>query len=226
MEQNSPNYKMTDFYLAIILAIIVVVVTYLLTKKLKKGVSIVLLTGLSDAGKTALFTKVVYNRTKKSVTSLKENEGRLDDLNLQLIDLPGADRLRDRYWEQYRNKARSVVFVIDSTTIEDKIRELSEYLYNLLSDGIIYRNKIQFIIACHKQDLNNSKKAAYIKPFIEKELNAVKATKTGQLGKTSNEEDEDYIKKLNLKEITFDKLGVNVIETSSKDTSQLMKLII
>lgn len=227
MEQNSPHYKQNDIYfVTILVAIIVVIVTYLITRKLKKGVNIVLLTGLSDAGKTGIFTKVVYNRAKKSVTSLKENEGHINDLNLQLIDLPGADRLRGRYWEQYRNKARSVVFVIDSTTIEDKIRELSEYLYTLLSDGIIHRNKIQFVIACNKQDLDNSKKASYIKPLIEKELNAIKATKIGQLGKTSNEEEEDYLEKLDLKEITLHKLNVSIIESSFKDTSQLMKLII
>lgn len=230
MSQSTPEpagYKFSDlqFYLALIVALVVVVLTYLLTRRIKRPINVVLLTGLSDSGKTAIFTKIIFNKPKKSVTSLKENEATIDELNLKLIDLPGADRLRSRCWEQYRAKARHVVFVIDSTTIDNEMRDLSEYLYTLLADGVIYKNKIQFTIACNKQDLDGASKKDVVRTMLERELNAIRSTKKGQLGKTSNEEEEDYLASRQDKDISFDSLNVNLIETSVYNPEQLIKTI-
>lgn len=225
-EAQDPNsYKSIDLYLALAVAIIVIIVTFLLSRKLKRPVNVVLLTGLSDSGKTAIFSKIIYNKFKKTVTSLKENESTINELNLELIDLPGAERLRGRYWESHRNKARHVVYIVDSTTVETKIRDLSEYLYTLLSDGIIYKNNIQFTIACNKQDLDDRKTKELIKPMLEKELNAIRKTKKGQLGKTSNEEEEDYLAARQEENLLLDSLNVNFIETSIHNLDQLIKTI-
>lgn len=217
------NYKMTDVYLALVLTLLVVIITYLLTRRLKKSTNVVLLTGLPDAGKTAIFTKIIFNKSKKSVTSLKENEAMINELNLKLIDLPGADRLRSRFWEQYRANARHVIFMLDSTNVENKIRDLSEYLYGLLSDGILYKNKIQFTVACNKQDVDGAQKKDVIKSQLEQELLAIRSTRAGQLGKTSNEEEEDYLAKREPQEILS---HVNFIETSVHNPEQLIKLIL
>lgn len=217
---------MDDIYIAILVAILAVVITFLLSRKFRQSVNVVLLTGLSDSGKTALFTKIIFNKPKRSVTSLKENEATIKELNLKLLDLPGAERLRSRYWERYRGEARHVIFIIDSTTLNKQLRDLSEYLYVLLSDGILYKNKIKFTIACNKQDLENASKKHEIKTILENELTAIKNTKTGQIGKASNEEDDDYLAKLDIKEISLDKLKVNLIETSINNPDQLVKIIL
>lgn len=217
---------MDQFYLTIVIAIILVVITFLVSRRLKRPANVVLLVGLSDSGKTAIFSKVIFNKPKKSVTSLKENEAAIDDLNLKFIDLPGAERLRSRYWEQYREKARHIVFVVDSTTVESKLRDLSEYLYLLLADPIIHKNKILFTIACNKQDLDDAQGKDSIKETLEKELNAIRNTKKGQLGKTSEEEEEDYLASLANKELSLDTLKVNLIETSLGNLDQLIRFIL
>ena len=221
----SPKKDNSQLYIAIAVAIIVIVITLLLSRRFKKSTRVVLLTGLSDSGKTAIFSKVIFNKAKKSVTSLKENEATSNDLNLKFIDLPGADRLRSRYWEQYRSKARHVIFVVDSSTVNGMLRDLSEYLYVLLSDGIVYKNQIRFTIACNKQDLENAKRKDQVKFILEKELNAIRDTRKGQLGKTSEEEDEDYLASQAGEEISLDALKVNFIETSMNNVDQLIKTI-
>lgn len=223
---DSSNYKMTDFYFALVLALVVILITYLLSRRLKKSTNVVLLVGLSDSGKTALFSKIIFNKPKKSVTSLKENEAMINEFNLKLIDLPGADRLRDRYWEQYRVQARHVIFILDSTTLEDKIRDVCAYLYVLLSDAILYKNKIQFTVACNKQDIEGAKRKDLIKLLLEKELDAIRSTKTGQLAKTSDQEDDDYLTKQCPGGVSLDLLNVNMIETSVHNPDQLIKLIL
>lgn len=221
----APNSSQSDIglYVAIAIAIVVIIITFLFSRRFRKSINVVLLIGLSDAGKTAIFTKIMFNKPKKSVTSLKENEGTNHDLNLKLIDLPGADRLRNRYWEQFRNKANHIVFVLDSTAVDSKLRDLSEYLYAILSDSVVHKNKMMFTITCHKQDLDEAKSIRDIKSVLEKELNAIRDTKKGQLGKTSEEEEEDYLVH---KDISFDALRVKFIETSSSNIDQLIKLII
>lgn len=222
---QTPSYRMTELYITILLAIIVVIITFLLSRKFRKTTNVVLLTGLSDSGKTAIFSKIVFNKPKKSVTSLKESEATINELGVKLVDLPGADRLRTLSWEKYRTQARHVVLVIDSTTVESSIRNLSEFLYSLLSDGILYTSKIRFTIACNKQDQDSALKKDDIKDLLEKELSAIKETKKGQLGKTSDEEIEDYIARIEGKSVSLDSLKVELIETSMYNPEELVKII-
>lgn len=224
-KQTTKNNS-NSLYIAILIAIIAILITTLIFRRLRRKLKIILLTGLSDAGKTAIFTKLVFNKPKKSVTSLKENEANLNEFNLKLLDLPGAERLRSRFWEQYRSTAQRIIFVIDSTNVNSKLRDLSEYLYSLLSDEILYRNKVKFTIACNKQDLDGADKRDKIREVLQMELNAIRATKTGQLGKTSDEEETDYLIRQDVKEITFDMLDVDFIETSMHNLDQLVKLML
>ena len=211
----------------VIVALLVIIISLFLTKKLfKRTPNVVLLVGLSDAGKTAIFNKLVFNKPKKSVTSLKENEASLDDLNLKLVDLPGAERLRPRLWEQYREKARNVIFVVDSTTVSSKLRDLSEYLYSLVSDPIISKNKIGFTIACHKQDIPDAVGPLSIKMILEKELTAIKETKKGQLRRTSDEETEDRLESLFENNISLDTLQVQIIRTSVNSIDELVRSVL
>lgn len=222
---NQTSDRMSDFYLALAIALVAVIITFLLSRRLKKPVNVILLTGIPDSGKTTLFTKIIFNESKKSVTSLKENEAVIEEMNIKLIDLPGADRLRGRFWEQFRSRARHIIFVVDSTTLETKMRDVSEHLYLVLSDASVHNNKVRVTIACNKQDVEEALKSEKIGPMLEKELVAIRNTKSGQLAKTSNEEREDYLSRMKTRDITFENLGVNLIETSAYEVEQLIKTI-
>lgn len=197
-------------------AIIVIVISFLITRRLRKTLRTVLLIGLSDAGKTAIFSRIVFNKPKKTVTSLKENEATVNDLNLKLIDLPGAERLRMRFWEQYRTKADHVMYVVDSANLKAKIGDLSEHLYQILADD---KFKANITIVCHKQDMEEAKSKSEVKSTLEKELNVIEKTKKGQLGKTSNEEENQQFQ-------FKGSLDMNFIETSINNIDQFVKIIL
>lgn len=229
-KQPIPNkeYNMSEYYLTLLVTFLVIVIVYLFTRRRRQLTNVVLLTGLSGAGKTAIFSKIIFNKQKKTLCSLRENEADNKDLNLKLIDLPGADRLRDLYWEQYRSKARHVIFVIDSTNIDSKVRDISDHLYNILSDSVVHKNNIKCTIACNKQDLPGAKPQDEIKSCLEKEINALRETKKGQLGKTSNEEDDDNIaKRFRADEhLTLDLLQVGLIQMSMHKPDNLIRILI
>lgn len=219
------KYKMTEIYVAVALAIFAILITFLLSRR-RKSVNTVALLGLSDAGKTAIFTKIIFNKLKTTVTSLKENDATSSDLNLRMIDIPGADRLRDRVWDQYKSKVNHILFIVDSTCIDNKLRDCSEYLYSILSDPNTHKNNTQFTIVSHKQDLDGAQSVDALREMIETELTSIKATKTGQLGKTSNEEVEDYLSRFGKEPVNLNSLGVNFIETSVHNLEQLIKIIL
>lgn len=225
---QNKEYNMSEYYLTLLATFLVIVIVYLFTRRRGKSTNVVLLTGLSGAGKTAIFSKIIFNKQKKSFSSLRENEADNKDLNLKLIDLPGADRLRDLFWEQFRSKAKHVIIVLDSTDIDSKIRDLSDHLYKILSDSIVHKNNIKCTIACNKQDLPGAKSKDEIKSCLENEINALRVTKKGQLGKTSNEEDDDLIAKRFSpdEDLTLDLLQVDLIHTSMHKLDNLMKLLI
>lgn len=45
---------------------------------------------------------------------------------LQLIDVPGNERVRNRYLDEYKSSARALVFVVDSCTIQKEIKDVAE----------------------------------------------------------------------------------------------------
>lgn len=45
---------------------------------------------------------------------------------LRVVDIPGHERVRSKFFDQYKNIARGVVFVIDSTTVQKEIRDVAE----------------------------------------------------------------------------------------------------
>lgn len=45
---------------------------------------------------------------------------------LRVVDIPGNERLRGRYLDQYKYVAKGVLFVIDSCTVQKDIRDVAE----------------------------------------------------------------------------------------------------
>lgn len=78
--------------------------------------------------------------------------------------------MRHKYFDQYKNTARLVAYVIDSTTIQKEIRDVAEYLYNILTDPIVLKNSTKIAIICNKQDISLAKGSNAIKSILEREL--------------------------------------------------------
>ena len=63
----------------------------------------ILLTGISGAGKTTILSQVLAGKEAETVTSLKENQGAYATEKgvLNLVDLPGAEAIRQKYFDQF-----------------------------------------------------------------------------------------------------------------------------
>lgn len=94
----------------------------------------------------------------------------LQSTSLRIIDIPGHERLRDKFFDQYKPLARGVVFVVDSITIQKDVRDAAEFLYNILSDNVLLNSGCSYLILCNKQDHSFAKGANAVKSILEKEL--------------------------------------------------------
>ncbi|KAG8035137.1 hypothetical protein G9C98_001627 [Cotesia typhae] len=169
MEDSSGLLNETDGFsqfIRIIIAVAVIIFTlvvFTFWQRRKSAKRNILLTGLCEAGKTYLFNKF---------------------RSLQIIDLPGHERLRYKFLDKYKTSAVGIVFIIDSVTIKNDIRDVTEFLYNLLSDSTI--QKVPLLILCNKQEEKTAKSSDDIKLLLEKEMDLVRVTKSSQLEATDD----------------------------------------
>lgn len=139
-------------------------------KKKRTARSDVLLMGLCDSGKTLLFSHLILDDEKETFTSIKENLGYLTTSSgeLRLVDVPGHERLRGKFFDQYKNLSKAIVFVIDSVTVQKDIRDVADFLYTILADKAT--TNLPVIILCNKQDETLAKGEGVIKSLLEKEM--------------------------------------------------------
>jgi signal recognition particle receptor subunit beta len=70
---------------------------------------------------------------------------------LTLVDIPGHERLRAKYMDQFKSASRGIIYVVDSSNIQKQLRDTAEYLFNILSDPVIHTAKTPLLVACNKQ---------------------------------------------------------------------------
>lgn len=143
----------------------------------------VLFVGLCDSGKTLLFVRLLtghYRDTQTSITdssaAYKVNNNRGNSLTL--IDLPGHESLRLQFLDRFKSSARAVVFVVDSAAFQREVKDVAEFLYQVLIDSMGLKNAPSFLIACNKQDIAMAKSAKLIQQQLEKELNTLRVTRS------------------------------------------------
>lgn len=167
---------------------------FFLWKKKSQKRTDLLFTGLCESGKTLLFSQLLHNVASETFTSISENIGEYvaegSGKSLRVIDIPGHERLRGRFFDQYKKTAKGIVFVVDSVTVQKDIRDVAEYepyfswcsdyianhffhvvnsyLYTVLADPSV--SSVPVLIACNKQDETFAKGSSVVKPLLEKEL--------------------------------------------------------
>ncbi|NWU93981.1 SRPRB protein, partial [Upupa epops] len=172
--------------LSVLLALIVVVVTIVIWRCVqgrRSGRRAVLLLGLCDAGKTLLFARLLtgkYRDTQTSITDTSAVYRANNDksTNVTLIDLPGHESLRLQFLERFKAAARAIVFVVDSVAFQREVKDVAEFLYQILIDSTVLKNAPALLIACNKQDVTMAKSAKLIQQQLEKELNTLRVTRS------------------------------------------------
>lgn len=177
-----------------VLVVAITLVVLLLFKRrrvLQRGVCLV---GLCDSGKTQLFSRLVFDKKVDSFTSMQENIGQLDlqpKKPLTVVDIPGHERVRSRFFDAHKSSARGLVFVVDSLNFTKDLRDVAEYLYSILLDPVVNSNRPAVLVLCNKQDHALAKGVQVVKTQLEKEMNLLRSTKTKQLEATSGDTGAD-----------------------------------
>ncbi|KAG5319602.1 SRPRB protein, partial [Pseudoatta argentina] len=215
-----------SLHLALLVAafVLIILVLFVFWRKRKSKGNIILLTGLSDSGKTLIYARLLCSQFVKTYISVKENIGDIT-INyrfLRIVDIPGDERLRGKYFDKYKSSVKGLVYIIDAVTIQKEIRDVAEYLYNLLSDPDIQKN-VPVLIMCNKQDQTMAKGCYVIKALLEKEMNLLRMTKTSQLETTDASSTNVFLGKQG-KHFEFSHLDskIDFVESyASNDDSQM-----
>ncbi|KAK3927924.1 Signal recognition particle receptor subunit beta [Frankliniella fusca] len=173
-------------FIAVLVAVLAVVLTFVILKlflRQRTARRSVLLLGLCDAGKTLIWSKLLYGRKADTHTSIKENVGDYQTNKglLKIVDIPGHERLRMKFLDQYKSSARAVIFVVDAMTFQRDLRDVAEFLYNILLDTVLSHSNPAMLIIANKQDQPMAKGSSLLKTNLERELNLLRDTKDKQL---------------------------------------------
>uniref|UniRef100_A0A182Q9H6 Signal recognition particle receptor subunit beta n=1 Tax=Anopheles farauti TaxID=69004 RepID=A0A182Q9H6_9DIPT len=212
------NYTPVLIALAVVLLTLVIL---FLWKRKKTVRSAVLFTGLCDSGKTFLFTHLCLGEGRETFTSIKENVGnyRTDKGHeLKVVDVPGHERLRGKFFDEYKNIAKAIVYMVDSVTVQKDIRDVADFLYTILADKAT--SKIPVVVLCNKQDETLAKSETAIKSMLEKEINIVRQTRKSQLQSVDNSSSsETFLGKSMGVEFEFGQIGqrIRFVPCSAKD---------
>ncbi|XP_072266198.1 signal recognition particle receptor subunit beta [Pyxicephalus adspersus] len=200
--------------LSVVVAIVVVLVSLVLWKLLRRSQTsrrAILLVGLSDSGKTLLFIRLLtgkFRKTQTSITAISATyRAKSDKLMIQLFFL----------------LCRAIVFVVDSSAFQREVKDVAEFLYQILTDAALQKNAPSILIACNKQDISMAKSAKLIQQQLEKELNTLRVTQSAApstLDSSSSPSTTQLGKKG--KDFDFSQLPMKVefLECSTRDSKE------
>merc|ERR1712150_88572 len=176
-------------YIALAVVLLTSVLMWLLLRSSGTSRDTILLLGLCDSGKTLLFSLLSSRKSVKTLTSIQENTGQYvpnaDDSkpgkSFKVVDLPGHERLRAKFLYKHKDGARGIIFVIDSVNFAREARDCAEVMYDMFASKTMKSNKVSILVACNKQDVPMAKASGVVKSQLEKELNALRKTRSAAL---------------------------------------------
>ncbi|KXS17929.1 P-loop containing nucleoside triphosphate hydrolase protein [Gonapodya prolifera JEL478] len=180
----SPS-PLSFFVLLLLLAAIAALALLFLSKsKPKKDAFIIV--GLSDSGKSTLFSLLRYGKALPTVTSIEQNEatfplyGSKEPHAHHIIDLPGHPTLHFLL-SDYTPLALGIIFVIDAATFPRLSRSVAERLYDVLAERNVMQGGIRVLVVCNKQDSFVAWPREKIAQALEKEIDYLRTTRTATL---------------------------------------------
>jgi len=187
-EEMSDSIGIEKNYAGLLVGIVVGLITLIIiwfwTSRRRLGRD-VLICGSCDSGKTTLLSQLVSSKPVETYTSMKENVHLYTNVQgnvpLTLVDIPGHERIRGPIVEKWAAGARGIIFVIDSNTVTKQVRDVTEFLYSVLTVSSIQSNRPSVLVLCNKQDMGLAKSSQVIKGLLEKEIDKVRVSRNNQL---------------------------------------------
>lgn len=73
---------------------------------------------------------MIFSKPKETFTSIAENIGEFkvatNGATIRVVDIPGHERLRGKFFDQYKGSAKAIAFLVDSVTLQKDIRDVAE----------------------------------------------------------------------------------------------------
>lgn len=213
------DYSNLPYVISLFVLILSLLILFL-WRKTKTARTDILLVGPSDSGKTYLFSQLLFSDDKETFTSIAANTGIYngEQGQIKFVEIPGNERLRSFFLDQYKYLAKGVIFVVDSVTLQRDVRDVADYLYTILADNALSATPI--LILCNKQDNTMAKGSAVVQNLLEKELNLIRTTRTNRLQSVDNTatREDVYLGKQG-KDFLFSHLAQNIqiVECSAKE---------
>ena len=133
----------------------------------------VLLIGPTESGKTSIFSQLWQGKAVDTVTSVELNEGEYVPNSrpaLLLKDIPGNDRVRQKFWDENKGGVRGIIVVVDAAGGSKAIRDAADVLYWVLTDSVVTSVRPDVLIFANKQDLPTAKGIRVIRTALEREM--------------------------------------------------------
>jgi len=169
----------TGFAVGILVGLLTLFLLYLWTRKRTKRTT-VLIAGPCDSGKTLMFSQLLHGKPVETFASMQENFGLYEDMShkiFNVVDLPGHERLRYAALDKHKESALAVLYVVDASTIKQQMRDAAEFLFRILSDPVMHKNRTPVMVACNKQDVSlQAKGAGVIEREVTKEIGLLRET--------------------------------------------------
>jgi len=178
---NDPNT--IGILVGVLVGLVTLLIFFIWTRRKSLGRDI-LICGPCDAGKTTLLSQLVVGKPVETYTSMVHNvfswevEGKP---NLNLVDVPGHERIRGGIVDLFSSSARGIVYMVDSNTVSKQVRDVAEFLHRILGNGTIHKNSPPLLVFCNKQDGGLAKTAQLIQSLLEKEMEKVRVTSSHRL---------------------------------------------
>lgn len=159
-------------------------------RKSKKRDSI-LLCGQDGAGSTSAYL-LLKNKSLGlgTVTSMIENESEVEissrgdanggGIKVNVIDIPGHAKIRNRFYDRFLPRAKAIVFFVDGVEFSTNKRDVADHLYNeiLIEYDNVRSKRIPILIACNKMDKTEScSPASFVKKRLESEIEIIRTTR-------------------------------------------------
>jgi signal recognition particle receptor subunit beta len=189
----------------------------------------ILISGLSNSGKTVLFSMLQEGKFRTTQTSMKENEGTFSPLNsktqkvVTVVDLPGHKRLRNLL-DQQMAQCRKMIFLIDAESYAKEANDVAEFLFHILSNSSIHKNKIPILVVCNKQDTGVAASKDLIQQQLQKDIDTFRQTR--KAFPTQSDENYEEIGKPG-KAFTWEDLsnGVQFVNCALKEGTGLSNIV-